>query len=100
MKVAWAPLALDRAAEAYAYIAADSPIAAEDWLAGLLAVGDTLSTFPERGREVPEVGRNEVREVFYGAYRIVYRVDPTEVVILTVRHGRRLLDESARSEIA
>jgi len=93
MKVAWAPLALDRAAEAYAYIAADSPSAAEDWLAGLLEAGEDLSTFPERGRAVPEIGRNEVREVFYGVYRIVYRVDPNDVVILTVRHGRRLLDE-------
>jgi plasmid stabilization system protein ParE len=93
MKVTWAPLALDRAAEAYAYIAADNASAAEDWLAGLLEAGDNLSIFPERGRTVPEVGRNDVREVFYGAYRIVYRVDPTEVVVLTVRHGRRLLDE-------
>jgi plasmid stabilization system protein ParE len=93
MKVRWSPLALDRAAEAYAYIASDDPNAAERWLAGLLEAGGSLVDFPERGRAVPEIGRTEIREVFHGAYRVVYRVDPTEVVVLTVRHGRRLLDD-------
>ena len=92
MKVTWAPLALDRAAEAYAYIAADNPSAAEDWLAGLLEAAESIAPFVERGRVVPEVGRDDVREVIYGHHRIVYRVGATEIVILTVRHGRRVFD--------
>ena len=94
MKVVWSPLALDRATEAYAYIAADDPQAAERWLDGLLELGGALSHLPERGRRVPEADRDDVREVFHGSYRLIYRVDPDRVVILTVRHGRRQFDAS------
>jgi plasmid stabilization system protein ParE len=41
---------------------------------------------------VPEVGRAEIREVLYGQYRIIYRLDPKRLVVLTVRHGRRAFD--------
>jgi len=42
---------------------------------------------------VQELGRDEVRQLLYGEFRIVYRVEAKRVLILTVRHGRRLLDE-------
>jgi plasmid stabilization system protein ParE len=43
---------------------------------------------------VPEVDRDDIRQVLYGMYRIVYRIDPKRVVVLTVRHSRRLWDPS------
>lgn len=42
------------------------------------------------GRRVPEEGRDDVREVFLGAYRIVYQVNPKFIDILTVFEGHRL----------
>jgi len=45
--------------------------------------------FPELGRIVPEVGRAEVREILFREYRVVYRLRPRLVEVLTVRHGRR-----------
>ncbi|MGH3089068.1 MAG: type II toxin-antitoxin system RelE/ParE family toxin, partial [Rubrobacteraceae bacterium] len=45
------------------------------------------------GRSVPEMpDRPDLREVIHGEYRIIYRVEPERVSILTVRHARRLLD--------
>ena len=41
---------------------------------------------------VPEKLREDLREVLHGAYRVIYRIDLDRVVILTVRHSRRLLD--------
>lgn len=92
MRVVWSPLAVQRAAEAATYIAQDHPAAARRWVDGLFATAGTLSGLPERGRLVPELQRPDVRELLYGHYRIVYRVEPRRVAILTVRHLRRRLD--------
>lgn len=53
-----------------------------------------LSELPRQGRVVPEVGREDVRELLVGNYRVIYRVEERVVNILTVRQGRRLLDLS------
>lgn len=50
-----------------------------------------LADFPESGRIVPEVGARRIREVVFGAYRVIYSVKD-KVVVLTVRRGSQLLD--------
>ena len=92
MRVIWAPLALDRAAEIARYIAADRPAAAGRWIDGLVRLVAGLSRAPKRGRIVPEVGRPDLREILHGRYRVIYRLDPKRVVVLTVRHARRAFD--------
>ena len=91
MRVVWAPLALERAAEIARYIAADRPAAAR-WIDRLTKVVATLAAQPRRGRRVPELDREDLREVLHGEYRVIYRVDARRVVVLTVRHGRRQFD--------
>ncbi len=95
MRVVWSPLALDRAAEAAKYIARDGPEVAAAWADGLFDVVGKLVQFPRRGRVVPEVGRPEIRELLYEGYRVVYRVDQKQVLVLTVRHQRRRFTEAA-----
>ncbi|MGD8595151.1 MAG: type II toxin-antitoxin system RelE/ParE family toxin [Gammaproteobacteria bacterium] len=41
------------------------------------------------GRHVPEAERQDVRELLYKDYRIIYRIKPEQVDILTVIHGSR-----------
>jgi plasmid stabilization system protein ParE len=36
---------------------------------------------------VPERNRDDLREVVHGSYRVIYRIDPDKIVILTVRHS-------------
>jgi len=43
---------------------------------------------------VPEFGRDDVREVFVRTYRIVCRMLPDEIHVLTVFEGSRLLHPS------
>ena len=50
--------------------------------------------FPCSGQIVPELGREEIRELLKGDYRIIYRVAEHRVEILTVYHSARILDES------
>ena len=95
MRVVWSPLSLDRAAEAAKYIARDGPEVAAAWVDGLFDVVGKLVQFPRRGRVVPEVGRPEIRELLYKGYRVVYRVDQKQVLVLTVRHQRRRFTEAA-----
>ena len=88
-RVAWLPLAVQRITQIAQHIARDRPRAATKWVDAVFAAVTPLAQFPESGRVVPEVGREEIREVFHGEYRIIYKVEARRVAILTVRHGRR-----------
>ena len=92
MKVIWSPLAEQRALEAVDFIARDRPPAAAAWLEELLERVGALDRFAKRGRVVPEIGQTTHRQVFHYPYRIIYRIDASQVVILTIRHGRRAWD--------
>lgn len=92
MNVVWTQLAEDQAAEAFAYVAAEQPAAAVRWFEGLVAAIESLSTLPDHGRIVPEAGRESIRELFVGPYRVIYRRDTDVDLILTVQHQRRDLD--------
>ncbi len=98
MKVVWSPLAEARALEAVDHIAQERPQAAAAWLEELLNRVATLDRFAKRGRVVAEIGNAAYRELLHGPYRIIYRVDPTAVVILTLRHSRRDWDDSVLDE--
>jgi len=89
MKIIWSPLALERAGEISAYIASDNPAAAARWIKAIFAKVEQLQLAPQSGRVVPEVGNSEIRELIYGNYRIIYRVESRRVAILTIRHGRQ-----------
>ena len=98
MKIQWSPLALDQAEEALEFIAAQGrPGVAAAWLDGLLRRVRELVPFPKQGRVVPEVGREEIREIQYEGFRILYRLSPEVIGILSVRHSRQQL---FREEVA
>jgi len=64
----------------------------------VVAATEALISFPELGRVVPEFGRRSPRELLFQKYRIVYRVKPDEVQIVTVVHGARLLPDIEEPE--
>lgn len=73
------------------YIAADNPAAARSWIEKLRQRVVKASKMPRTGRIVPEIARDDVREVFQRTYRIVYRIVDDGIVVLTVFEGHRLL---------
>jgi toxin ParE1/3/4 len=89
VKVIWSPLAERRAIEAFDAIAQNRPQAAAKWLRELLERVGSLDRFAKRGRMVPEIGKPTHRQILHHPYRIVYRVDAKQVVVLTIRHSRR-----------
>jgi addiction module RelE/StbE family toxin len=91
MKLRWSPLAVDKASEIAEYIAQDNPAAAEKWIDAVFSSVERLTTFPESGRIVPEINSLAIRELLYGNYRIIYRIEEKQLSILTIRHGRQIL---------
>ena len=57
----------------------------------LFEATERLEAFPRSGRVVPELRREEMREIVLGDYRIVYRLDSETPSILTVFRSSRLL---------
>lgn len=91
MRVIWSPLAVDRASAIAAYIARDNTTAAEKWVNTVFAKVERLKAFPEGGRIVPEINNYHFRELIYGNYRIIYRIEKKQVSILTIRHVKQIL---------
>lgn len=93
MKIIWSPLSLERIIEISRFIAEDKPGAAEKWVEKVFSSAERLSKFPESGRIVPEVNRQEIREILFENYRIIYRIEKNIISVLTVRHGTQLLSD-------
>ena len=90
-RVIWTRQAVEDVEAIKAYVARDSERYAVLLAERLVAAIERVGLFPESGRVVPEVNDATLREVVYGNYRIVYRVLPEAVEVVTVYHGARLL---------
>jgi len=84
-RVVWTREALANLELIRAYIQQFNPGAAQRMARRLIEAGDSLRTFPERGRPVAN-GRRELPTV--PPYIIRYRVEGEDVLILRIRHGR------------
>ena len=76
MRLDWAGPAVCDLRGIRAYIAQDSEYYADRFTERLLAAVENLSTFPQMGRVVPEVGDPGIRELLFNNYRIMYRIEP------------------------
>jgi plasmid stabilization system protein ParE len=74
------------------WIAADSRKAAARWIDGLLDIVNRLERMPARCPLAPENESHaeEIRQMNYGRYRILFTISDRRVGILHVRHGARL----------
>jgi toxin ParE1/3/4 len=91
MIVVWTANAKRELRAAYDTIARTSEryaIAMVDRITGKTA---DLVRFPLFGAEVPEYGDGTIREVFEHPYRVIYRVRPDRIEIVSVVHAARLL---------
>ena len=89
MKLLWTVPAVDDLECIRNYIARDSELYAAGFVEKVLAAIDKLELFPELGRKVREIDDQNVRELLFQNYRIVYRTHRDAVQILTIIHGAR-----------
>lgn len=89
MRIRWSARARTDLQDLRDYIAKDSPYYARRFVAKIIASIEKLTDHPKIGREVPEAKRDDVRELIFHGYRIVYLLDPEDIFIVTVIHGSR-----------
>ena len=71
----WSPAARDDLHDIVVFIARDNPNRAMSFGYELISETDRLQEFPEFGRSVPEYRDDNIREIIFRAYGIVYRID-------------------------
>ena len=91
--VTWSPASIRDVESIRAFIAQDSPVYAELVAHRIVAAVERLSSFPASGRIVPEREDPEVREVIVAPYRVVYRLRPGTVEVVTVFRSSREFPE-------
>jgi len=91
MKLLWTKESQLRLFEIEEYIAKDNPTAAINFVDELINVGESILDKPEKGRIVPELSIDNIREIIHKNYRIVYIIKNKSIDILTVFESHRLL---------
>ena len=93
MKVIWSNKARDDLNRIADRIARDKTSAAFRWVQTMYRKVLRLGHFPKSGRVVPELKREEVREILIDDYRVIYKVEKKTVSILTIFHGAKILSD-------
>ena len=89
MNVVWTDTAQQHLDAIQNYIAKDSEFYAKRMIDKLTRRSIQIGDFPLSGRIVPEIGREQIREVIEGSYRIIYHIKPDQIDILSVIHCSR-----------
>jgi plasmid stabilization system protein ParE len=95
--VVWAEVAEGDLARVLDFLVEESPASASGALERIEAAAAALETFPRRGRIVPELkwyGIDRYREVQTPPWRLVYRVEAKQVVVVAVLDARRSLEDA------
>ena len=85
--VKWSQRALDDLDGIAVFIARGSPDFVGVFVARVFQATRRLEQFPESGRVVPEFRREDVRELIFQNYRIVYRVWDGQIAVARVMHA-------------
>lgn len=88
-EIAWAGRARSDLRIAISQIQTTSPGAARAFASAIVQTARSLATLSERGRIVPELGDDAVRELLLGRYRLIYEVFPERVAIVRLIHASR-----------
>lgn len=73
------------------YLDQQVPEVGERLLGEVISYVERLAEFPESGRIVPEFGVAHLREIILPPFRVVYRLDKTQVRVVRVWRSERQL---------
>ena len=94
--VLWIKVAINDLNEIIEYIAHDSVKAAIEKLEQIEEIANSLKTYPNRGRVIPELMKNNIikyRELIINPWRIFYNIEKGKVYVHAVIDGRRNIED-------
>ncbi|HUZ47067.1 MAG TPA: type II toxin-antitoxin system RelE/ParE family toxin [Terriglobia bacterium] len=94
-KIEWTLSAVSDAKNIRDFIARDSKSYADRFLHRIIQAIENTAAYPMLGRSVPETPDENIREILFQEYRIMYRVETSRILVLMVIHGSRDLGQLA-----
>ena len=82
----WTETARRDLQQIYDYIAEDSVYYADKFVDELFGKVENLKLFVSVGRVVPEIQREDTREIFHHSYRIMYKIDDEVIYVTQITH--------------
>ena len=95
MKIKWTKEALVNIQDIESYISQDNQTAAINLTNKIISLVESLIDFPKKGRVVPELSIDQIREILYKNYKIVYLIKKSTIEILAVFEGHKLPDKGS-----
>ncbi len=89
VKVKWHPKALDDLNFIFNYVRRDSPYYAKLIVQKIKTGVQKLKKFPQMGRKVPELNKNDIRELIIQNYRVIYQFHVDHLLILAIFHSKQ-----------
>ena len=89
MKIEWTRSASRDVRSMKNLVRLDSESYAERLVQKIVGAAEHAAAFPHAGRKVPEADAQDIREVLYRNYRIIYRIERDRILVLMVIHGAR-----------
>ena len=86
-RIVWTPQAARQLEDVLAYLSERSYTYGELLSVEIERAAGLIAEYPRIGRVVPELGRDDVREVIVDSYRMVYVIHRSSISIVAVFHG-------------
>lgn len=91
MKIDWSDPSVSDLEAIRDYIAKDSEYYASEFIGKILDAVEALKGLPKIGRIVPEASQDDIRELLFHNYRLIYRIETERILIIAIIHGAREL---------
>jgi len=92
MKLYWTKEVQNNLQEIENFISQDNLNAAIKLIDKIISLTEDLVDYPRKGRIVPELSIDQIREILYKNYRIVYLIKKNSIDIITVFESHKLLE--------
>ena len=94
MNISWTEPAVRDLESIKDFIARDSKYYANEFIERIFSIVENLMILPNRGRKVPEVDNENIKEIIFNNYRIIYRIEDFQnILILGIIHAAREIDK-------
>jgi Plasmid stabilization system protein len=88
VELIWSEPAADNLEQIQNYIAEDNIDTAINFTKAIFDEVEKIPLQPYKGRKIPEISKDEYRELIFRKYRIMYKVTDVTIFVLAIIHSR------------